>query len=95
MQIVIDINDELYEYFSKRRSMHDDGYFSHVGKLIKALRGGSLLPKGHGKLGDLGVLAHKMCMADIDDLDSEEVAGLMLWFCDKAPTIIEADKENE
>jgi hypothetical protein len=40
MQIVINVDNELYEYFSKRRTMHDNGYFSHVSKLIKALRDG-------------------------------------------------------
>ena len=53
MQIVINVDNELYKYFSKRKSMHDDGYFSHVGKLIKALRDGTPLPKGHGDLKDV------------------------------------------
>lgn len=52
MQIVINVDNELYEYFSKRRTMHDNGYFSHIGKLIKAFKDGTILPKGHGRLID-------------------------------------------
>lgn len=64
--------------------------------LAECVRRGTPLPKGHGRIGDLDALSHKMCMADIDFLKgkSEEVASLMLWFCDKAPTIIEAESEE-
>ena len=79
------IKSDLYNTFSAE--MKEWG--------LEAIRSGAPLPKGHGRLGDLNALAYKMCMADIDDLESEEVAGLMLWFCDKAQTIIEADKERE
>lgn len=63
--------------------------------IIYAIKNGTPLPKGHGRLGDLDALAHKMCMANIDHLESEEVAGLMLWYCDKADATIEADTESE
>ena len=82
MQIVIDINNELYEYFSKRRTMHDDGYFSHVGKLIKALRDGIILPEGHGRLIDADERRK-----EIDEKDR--------WVVDLADTIIEADKTEK
>lgn len=59
MQIVINIDNELYEYFSKRRTMHDDEYFSHIGKLIKALRDGSLLPEGHGQSIDADIITNE------------------------------------
>lgn len=64
--------------------------------LLNAFKNGTPLPKGHGRLGDLDALAHKMCMADIDHLESESeaVAGLMLRFCKKMPTIIEADNNT-
>ncbi len=83
MQIVININNELYEYFSKRRTMHDDGYFSHVGKLIKALRNGILLPKGHGRLIDADLFVQEHPLAFVRDVIND------------APTIIETDKESE
>ena len=93
MQIVINVDNELYEYFSKRRSMHDDGYFSHVGKLIKALREGTLLPKGHGELIDRDKIEYLKAIHDakyghISWIDAIEKIK------HSAPTIIEADKER-
>lgn len=99
MQIVINVDNELYKYFSMHRSMQDDGYFSHVGQLIEAFRDGLPLPKGHGDL------------VDRNDLDGEWVCTydsecVKECPCDKCsyseyqcytnimdiPTIIEADK---
>lgn len=91
MQIVINVDNELYEYFSKRRTMHDNGYFSHIGKLIKALRGGSLLPKGCGRLIDADeLLASERPRGIADDVWKESHIYKLL---SNAPTIIKADKE--
>lgn len=90
MQIVINVDNELYEYFSKRRTMHDDGYFSHIGKLIKAFRDGSILPKGHGRLID----ANELLESKIQIID--EIGTVMdvveIDIINDTPTIIEADK---
>lgn len=89
MQIVINVDNKLYEYFSKRRSMHDDGYFSHVGKLIKALRNGTPLPKGHGNLFDENDFEKRIAiMTESMDLGYGEIMDII----DEIPTIIEADK---
>lgn len=96
MQIVIDIPEELK---NKIDNANEDNYKTYLWwfetTLYCALKNGTPLPKGHGRIGDLDALAHKMCIANIDNLESEEVAGLMLWYCDKADTIIEADTESE
>jgi hypothetical protein len=87
MQIVINVDNELYEYFSKRRTMHDVGYFSHVGELIKALRDGSLLPKGHGRLIDAKEVYKKFyCRC---------LAGAATEVLNETLTIIEADKKGD
>lgn len=91
MQIVINVDNELYEYFSKHRSMHDDGYFSHVGRLIKALRDGTVLPKGHGELIERDKIEYLKAIHDakyghISWIDAIEKIK------HSAPTIIEADK---
>ena len=90
MQIVINVDNELYEYFSKRRTMNDDGYFSHVGKLIKALRNGLLLPKEHGRLIDADLLRNQFPIW-IDNFSSTVVNNTI----SKLPTIIEADKAEK
>lgn len=82
MQIVINVDNELYEYFSKRRTMHDNGYFSHVGKLIKAFRDGTPLPKGHGRLIDADKLWDSYHNLDYDFYEAFDLAD----------TIIKADK---
>lgn len=87
MQIVINVDNELYEYFSKRRSMHDDGYFSHVGKLIKALRDGTILPEGHGRLIDADEIQFENAEFDTYGDYSRAFDAI-----DEAETIIEADK---
>ena len=89
MQIVIDIPEEMYAQI-----VNENGIDTMLIPYKDIIKNGTPLPKGYGRLGDLDALAHKMCMADIGCLEPEEVAGLMLWFCDKAPTIIEADKER-
>lgn len=105
MQIVINVDNELYEYFSKRRTMHDNGYFSHVGKLIKALRDGVSLLKGHGRLIDADELTKEIkgYISDTsnlhyDDLEEAEAFNSAYYNCldeiEDASTIMEADKEE-
>lgn len=92
MQIVINVDNELYEYFSKRRSMHNDGYFSHVGKLIKALRDGTIFPKGHGRLIDVDYLKEDFkASKKISFAERMDISCIV----DHAPTIIKADREGE
>ena len=52
MQIVIETDEELAEYFRKHNCMNDDGWFSHSAKLLDAFRNGDVLPEEHGPLID-------------------------------------------
>ena len=89
MQILINVDNELYEYFSKRRTMHDNGYFSHVGKLIKALRDGIIFPKGHGRLIDVKqIVTEDECIWNSDG----SCTTITTYDIDSTPTIIEADE---
>ena len=45
MQIVIDVDEELIKYFTKHNCMNDDGWFSHLSKLLNAFQNGIPLPK--------------------------------------------------
>lgn len=103
MQIVINVDNELYEYFSKRRTMHDNGYFSHVGKLIKALRDGIPLSKGHGAIIDIKELeefwkeheiGHSAFNGELLYDAGRTSRHDVIWkpLLDVLPTIIEADK---
>lgn len=94
VELVIKIPEKIYE------SVMDGTY---CGTLYQELKNGTILPKGHGRLGDLDKLEK--------EIDGGIKAGLMIegyenysnikdvddcLECVKyAPTIIEADKEYE
>lgn len=88
MQIVIEINDNEYEGIK--------GYPDNITSypvtihLYDAVRNGTPLPKGHGRLIDADEL--KKIIKENDILT---MTGFSVRLCDidKTPTIIEADKE--
>lgn len=82
MKIVIDIPEELYE--ANNVSLKPD----EVLELRFALKKGTPLPKGHGRLIDADDL-----IADLIFPTKQFEAGFKALIGD-APTIIEADKEE-
>ena len=81
MQIVIDIPDEI------RKSIFDDVYCGIIDKRVfDAIKHGTQLPKGHGKLIDADEL--KTAFPCGESVRTECVRATI----DYAPTIIEADK---
>lgn len=97
MQIVIDIPDDEIEYIKNTSFVeHESTVFKQsesdrkktmmIFNLLDAIRDGTPLPKGHGRL------------KDIDKIISD---GISKGFCDwydeieYAPTIIEADEATE
>lgn len=98
MQLVIDIDEKLYNY------MQTDEYNEHLDKRFDyqirfAVKDGTPLPKGHGRIGDLDSI-----MNDISNSINEMtnigimVDGEYLWAklndaIDNAQTIIPADTE--
>ena len=91
MQIVIDIPEEIYSYVNTQwRDIPKDD--SPISIICNAIIDGTLLPKGHGDLKDMDVLRQKLIIWD------NKVNGIpnYVWKCIKdAPTIIEADKEEQ
>ena len=85
MQVVIDIPEELYE--ANNRGLEAE----EVWDLREAVKNGTPLPKGHGRLGDLSKIYVELNEAQIEG--TEEYKGLgeaKQMICD-APTIIEAE----
>ena len=95
MQIVIDIPKGAYEEICRARFPPQDAY-----RIVAWIKNGTLLPKGHGRLGDLDALEKEIVngikagnyeegyetFANINDMDD-------CVECVKyAHTIIEADK---
>jgi hypothetical protein len=64
------------------------------GRILKAVKNGTPLPKGHGRLGDLDALDVTTIITD--DYSGNEMLDVVLKEdIDNAPTIIEADREAE
>ena len=90
MQIVIELNEEVYDEILNEIE-HAEIAGVGLGDLSIALKNGILLPKGHGDLKD----ASKM-IADLNTVRVDNYAETIEWTCnviDSYPTIIEADKE--
>ena len=95
MQIVIDISETAYNYFAQGLRFTDD-----VEMAIIAIVDGTPLPKGHGDLIDRNELKSTSYEVLVEDggqiLDGYSAYnGLTEDDIDSAPTIIEADKEQE
>ena len=74
MQIVIDITEELFKATVNGLDANE------IWDLRVAVKNGTQLPKGHGRL------------IDADDIDNHIIGHVDTRSC---PTIIEADKEGE
>ena len=87
MQILIDIDDNLYSrLFDNGIDNYDDAV-----DMAKAIRKGTPLPKGHGRLIDS---EYTKKIDSIQRGDFNSIESIRNWI-DIQPTIIEADKEVE
>lgn len=92
MQIVIDIPEEDWKFIKES----DGCRWSRA--ILEGVINGTPLPKGHGRLIDADALVKKMEEREEklkDDRSMWETAGVETALDMFAPTIIEADKENE
>lgn len=88
MQIVIDIDENLYtRLFDNGVDNYDDAV-----DMAKAIRKGTPLPKGHGRIADMDEAIK--CIQDVNGEDAILAISLIEWACSKR-TIIEADTESE
>lgn len=81
-EIVIKIPEELISKMNDENYQNVISWFATT--LYCAIKNGTPLPKGHGKLKDTDALNRK----DVN------CANVPMNFIDTAPTIIEADKED-
>ena len=88
MQIVIDIPEGAYEEICRAKFPIQDGY-----RLVSWIKGGTPLPKGHGRLIDADEFHHTL--EDMPIRDNDKWFNWLQKVCNRlaeAPTIIEADK---
>lgn len=88
MQIVIEIDENVFTRLFDNGVEDNEIAVNDVCEMAKAIRDGSLLPKGHGRLIDESVLIQEINDDIVGNFDSLE------WWLSAAPTIIEADKEG-
>lgn len=92
MRIVIDIDDEDY----KRIQDIPDVFNSLTSRAYSAIRNGTPLPKGHGRLIDADAIEYThaiaRCLEDGHNWNELCVTENELY---DAPTILEADTESE
>lgn len=82
MHIVIDIPEDDYEYL-KNHNKHG---------LYSSILNGTILPKGHGRLGDLDKIYVKLNEAQIEGTEEYKGLGEAKQIVCDAKSIIEADK---
>ena len=93
MRLVIDIPEEDYI------RLRDEGMFGNVTTFKRAVREGTPLPKGHGRLIDADSIKDKLedekakldCL-DIDYGLKRACLGKLIYEVQSSQTIIEADK---
>ena len=91
MRVVVDIPNWLYNAMLE----HKEPIYSQ--SLGEAVRDGTPLPKGHGRLIDADALEKKMCDREVeigDDRALWESSAVSVALDMFAPTIIDADKES-
>lgn len=99
MQLVINIDDKLYEIIKNPKKLET---MYHAGRLCEAVRNGTRLPKGHGRLIDADEFKN-YCQTGLENVKplfkTEKYCKLAIDITqgviadvDEMKTIIEADK---
>ena len=89
IELVIKIPEEAKQAFDCAYSNDLKGcYYDHGGVIGNAIKNGTPLPKGHGRLIDADALVYWECNGDCDMCCDDDKCGMVK----EAPTIIEADK---
>lgn len=84
MKLVVDIDDELYNFIMEHKLLVMD-----LKEIEKAIKNGIPLPKGHGKMIDADKAVANYAKYGISHMwDATDLPEIM----DECPAIIEADK---
>lgn len=89
MQIVIDIDEDKLKLV-KKHGLEDNFILCDI--VVKAIKRGTPLPKGHGRIADMDEAIK--CLQDVEGEDAIWAINLIEWACAKR-TIIEADRSVE
>lgn len=90
IELVIKIDDDLYKSIIGHRYKNTHQKKCDYEDLINAIEDGTLLPKGHGRLGDLDALRDEVSSWGMNDYEPSDFTDEI----DRTDTIIPADKEQ-
>lgn len=94
-ELIIKMSEEVYKSI-----INGKNYISYQGYIEEAIKNGTTLPKGHGRLGDLDELTQRITnYIEHNEHMMDELTLLQEKFIlegiKETPTIIEADREQE
>lgn len=103
MKLIIDIPEEMYNNYKEYVILNNDAGYPSLGHLYEIIGKGVPLPKGHGRLIDAEKIANEIntLKDNWNRYGNEYESGRYESYdyavdeIEKAPTIIEADKEGE
>lgn len=95
MKVVIEIPDTAYEGVVNADKASGNWDDSLLGILCKGVVNGTPLPKGHGRLIDADELRNEYCESNCGQRRCDKGGCTWIDSVKIAPTIIEADKEQE
>lgn len=93
MQIVIELSDETYDKVINPHNWYDPN--SAIKDIVKAIENGIPLPKGHGRLIDVGQCDRELFYQQCGGADSLITVKSAFDMLMSLPPIIEADKEQD
>lgn len=89
MQLVIEIPKEVYENFQNAKCIGESKYKDHLVEIYFGIKKGIVLPKHHGRLGDLDRVKAKVFNASMDERFMPLTCDDVIDIIDYIPTIIE------
>lgn len=93
IELVIKIDEEQYEHIKHMTMDKVKDYHALMYDICERIKNGTLLPKGHGRLGDLDKILKEDSIDYYTEFGCEvKVSALSI---DLAPTIIPADEEGD
>lgn len=94
IELVIKIPEDEYRWIKKS----DETAFANVASkecMLHAIKTGTLLPKGHGRLIDADAMTNRLSTSEASEFFGGVTCAEISDFINDEETIIEADKESE
>lgn len=86
MKLVIEMPEAEYKKVKEGRAS--------VSMMREAIRNGTPLPKGHGRLIDADAMINKLCTQEASDFFGSVTCAEIMDFIENEKSIVEADKQE-